>query len=205
MISWKSKAGSFLLGISIGIFLGAGFFLIKVNDLFSSLKENLLKHQFSLIERESDADSVHKSGVGKNIKKNPFKISLRSVPVKYKEVDSLIVRQEPDDSLNIQTEIKEGEKNIRVVCLPPDSSQAHSTMELLVEFKRNPLNSKGYIFSGNVLTLYGVHASVFPEVYCIRNKFYILFQDELYEIYPSGPEIQPFRKVSAELIRKYLN
>jgi hypothetical protein len=52
MIHWKTKISGFILGISIGILIGAGFFLIKLNDIFSSLKENLLKQPVTILEKK---------------------------------------------------------------------------------------------------------------------------------------------------------
>lgn len=205
MINWKSKLSGFILGVSIGILIGAGFFLVKLNDIFSSLKENLLKQPITILEKKVESSFEIDEKKEKN-KKNPFKIELKNIPTKYKEVDSLINSSNGNnENIDIQTEIIESVKYIRVMCLPPDSASTNEPIELKLEFRKNPLNTKGYIFHGNALYLYGVNSSVLPEVFCYRNKYFLKLSDDIYELIPQGMEQKPFKKASDESLKKYLD
>lgn len=190
------------MGISIGILIGAGFFLIKLNDIFSSLKENLLKQPVTILEKKIEGKNEADEKKEKN-KKNPFKIELKNMPVKYREVDSLI--NSNNENIDIQTEIIESVKFIRVMCLPPDSASSAEPIELKLEFRKNPLNTKGYVFSGNALYLYGINSSASPEVFCFRNKYYLKLSEDLFEISPQGQEQKPFKRASDEALKKYLD
>jgi hypothetical protein len=202
MIHWKTKISGFILGLSIGILIGAGFFLIKLNDIFSSLKENLLKQPVTILEKKIENKNETDDKKEKS-KKNPFKIELKNLPVKYREVDSLI--NSNNENIDIQTEIIESVKFIRVMCLPPDSASSAEPIELKLEFRKNPLNTKGYVFSGNALYLYGINSSASPEVFCFRNKYYLKLSEDLFEISPQGQEQKPFKRASDEALKKYLD
>lgn len=91
------------------------------------------------------------------------------------------------------------------MCLPPDSAVTADPIELKLEFRKNPLNTKGYVFSGNVLYLYGINSSAAPEVFCFRNKYYLKLSEDIFEISPQGQDLKPFKKVSDEALKKYLD
>jgi hypothetical protein len=206
-MQWKSGISNLLLGISIGVLIGAGFFMFKINELFSSLKEQLLNQKFQLIEKvyKSDKDTTDTKTEAKNKKNNPFKINLKNtVKINYRQIDSLIQPKESDSLLILQEKL-EATRLVRVICLPPDTSGTSAALEIRLEYYNNPFNSRGYVFNSPLLKLYGINSSYVPDVFCYKNRFFIRLWDDIYEIFPGGEEQKSFVKSPNEEIKKYIN
>ena len=106
----KRKIPTFVFGLSIGLLVGIGFFVLKINDLFNKLKESA-SEKITVIEKTvntTDEDEKTKNN-------NRFKINLKkSTKINYSEVDSLI---KEDSGINIASDELLTVKNIKIIQL----------------------------------------------------------------------------------------
>ena len=203
----KRKIPTFVFGLSIGLLVGIGFFVLKINDLFNKLKESA-SEKITVIEKTvntTDEDETTKN-------KNRFKINFKkSTKINYSEVDSLI---KEDSGINIASDELLTVKNIKIIQIgefipSKDSSDIQKTRldntnsELyFVEFWKTPLNSKGYRFTKNKIMLYGFDDFSNLTLYEIDNSFYIKSSDQVYKLLYSSEFKQLDRVLDSELLAK---
>ena len=203
----KRKIPTFVFGLSIGLLVGIGFFVLKINDLFNKLKESA-SEKITVIEKTvntTDEDEKTKN-------KNRFKINFKkSTKINYSEVDSLI---KEDSGINIASDELLTVKNIKIIQIgefipSKDSSDIQKTRldntnsELyFVEFWKTPLNSKGYRFTKNKIMLYGFDDFSNLTLYEIDNSFYIKSSDQVYKLLYSSEFKQLDRVLDSELLAK---
>lgn len=206
---FKRKIPTFIFGLSIGLIIGLGFFVFKINDVFNKLKESN-KGQVTIIQQpvknvKMDADKQRNN-------KDRFKINLkRSTKIDYIEVDSLITEE---DQLTIAKEELLSVKSIKVIKIGVASNSSDSLAANLanvkengsdlyfVEFWKTPLNSKGYRFTKNKIMLYGFMDSSNLLLYELENSFYIKSSDQVYRLFYGGDFKQLERIVDTELLAK---
>lgn len=203
----KRKIPTFVFGLSIGLLVGIGFFVLKINDLFNKLKESA-SEKITVIEKTvntTDEDEKTKNN-------NRFKINFKkSTKINYSEVDSLI---KEDSGINIASDELLTVKNIKIIQIgefipSKDSSDIQKTRldntnsELyFVEFWKTPLNSKGYRFTKNKIMLYGFDDFSSLTLYEIDNSFYIKSSDQVYKLLYSSEFKQLDRVLDSELLAK---
>ena len=203
----KRKIPTFVFGLSIGLLIGIGFFVLKINDLFNKLKESA-SEKITVIEKTvntTDEDEKTKNN-------NRFKINFKkSTKINYSEVDSLI---KEDSGINIASDELLTVKNIKIIQIgefipSKDSSDIQKTRldntnsELyFVEFWKTPLNSKGYRFTKNKIMLYGFDDFSNLTLYEIDNSFYIKSSDQVYKLLYSSEFKQLDRVLDSELLAK---
>ena len=203
----KRKIPTFVFGLSIGLLVGIGFFVLKINDLFNKLKESA-SEKITVIEKTvntTDEDEKTKNN-------NRFKINFKkSTKINYSEVDSLI---KEDSGINIASDELLTVKNIKIIQIgefipSKDSSDIQKTRldntnsELyFVEFWKTPLNSKGYRFTKNKIMLYGFDDFSNLTLYEIDNSFYIKSSDQVYKLLYSSEFKQLDRVLDSELLAK---
>ena len=203
----KRKIPTFVFGLSIGLLVGIGFFVLKINDLFNKLKESA-SEKITVIEKTVDTTDEDE----KTKNKNRFKINFKkSTKINYSEVDSLI---KEDSGINIASDELLTVKNIKIIQLgefipSKDSSDIQKTRldntnsELyFVEFWKTPLNSKGYRFTKNKIMLYGFDDFSNLTLYEIDNSFYIKSSDQVYKLLYSSEFKQLDRVLDSELLAK---
>ena len=203
----KRKIPTFVFGLSIGLLVGIGFFVLKVNDLFNKLKESA-SEKITVIEKTVDTTDEDE----KTKNKNRFKINFKkSTKINYTEVDSLI---KEDSGINIASDELLTVKNIKIIQIgefipSKDSSDIQKTRldntnsELyFVEFWKTPLNSKGYRFTKNKIMLYGFDDFSNLTLYEIDNSFYIKSSDQVYKLLYSSEFKQLDRVLDSELLAK---
>ena len=203
----KRKIPTFVFGLSIGLLVGIGFFVLKINDLFNKLKESA-SEKITVIEKTvetTDEDEKTKN-------KNRFKINFKkSTKINYSEVDSLI---KEDSGINIASDELLTVKNIKIIQLgefipSKDSSDIQKTRLdgtksdlYFVEFWKTPLNSKGYRFTKNKIMLYGFDDFSNLTLYEIDHSFYIKSSDQVYKLLYSSEFKQLDRVLDSELLAK---
>ena len=203
----KRKIPTFVFGLSIGLLVGIGFFVLKVNDLFNKLKESA-SEKITVIEKTvntTDEDEKTKNN-------NRFKINFKkSTKINYSEVDSLI---KEDSDINIASDELLTVKNIKIIQLgefipSKDSSDIQKTRIddtnsdlYFVEFWKTPLNSKGYRFTKNKIMLYGFDDFSNLTLYEIDHSFYIKSSDQVYKLLYSSEFKQLDRVLDSELLAK---
>ena len=203
----KRKIPTFVFGLSIGLLVGIGFFVLKVNDLFNKLKESA-SEKITVIEKtvnKTDEDEKTKNN-------NRFKINFKkSTKINYSEVDSLI---KEDSGINIASDELLTVKNIKIIQIgefipSKDSSDIQKTRIddtnsdlYFVEFWKTPLNSKGYRFTKNKIMLYGFDDFSNLTLYEIDHSFYIKSSDQVYKLLYSSEFKQLDRVLDSELLAK---
>lgn len=203
----KRKIPTFVFGLSIGLLVGIGFFVLKINDLFNKLKESA-SGKITVIEKTvntTDEDEKTKNN-------NRFKINFKkSTKINYSEVDSLI---KEDSGINIASDELLTVKNIKIIQIgefipSKDSSDIQKTRFddtnsdlYFVEFWKTPLNSKGYRFTKNKIMLYGFDDFSNLTLYEIDHSFYIKSSDQVYKLLYSSEFKQLDRVLDSELLAK---
>ena len=203
----KRKIPTFVFGLSIGLLVGIGFFVLKINDLFNKLKESA-SEKITVIEKTvntTDEDEKTKNN-------NRFKINFKkSTKINYSEVDSLI---KEDSGINIASDELLTVKNIKIIQIgefipSKDSSDIQKTRIddtnsdlYFVEFWKTPLNSKGYRFTKNKIMLYGFDDFSNLTLYEIDHSFYIKSSDQVYKLLYSSEFKQLDRVLDSELLAK---
>jgi len=204
----KRKIPTFIFGVSIGLVLGVGFFIFKINDIFNKLKDST-KEQITVIEQP--VKNVKETDAEKKKNKERFKINLGSTTkVNYHEVDSLI---KEDTELNVATDELLTVKNVKIIKINGNVSQDTSAAKAagietsnsdlyFVEFWRTPLNSKGYRFSKNKIMLYGFVDFSNVQLYELDEDFYIKCSGQVYKLMFGGEFKQLERVIDSELLAK---
>ena len=203
----KRKIPTFVFGVSIGLLVGIGFFVLKINDLFNKLKESA-SEKITVIEKTVDTTDEDE----KTKNNNRFKINFKkSTKINYSEVDSLI---KEDSGINIASDELLTVKNIKIIQIgefipSKDSSDIQKTRLddtnsdlYFVEFWKTPLNSKGYRFTKNKIMLYGFDDFSNLTLYEIDNSFYIKSSDQVYKLLYSSEFKQLDRVLDSELLAK---
>jgi len=184
------KIPTFVFGLSIGLIIGLGFFIFKINDVFNRIKDSA-KSQITVVEQTVKTDANDTEASIKN--KERFKINLnKSSKVNYAEVDSLI---NESSEINVATDELLAVKNVKVIRINPSGNDNDSlaaeiaginenTTDLyFIEFWKTPLNSKGYRFSKNKVLLYGFIDFNNVSLYELDNSFYIKCSDQVYKLF----------------------
>lgn len=203
------KIPTFVFGLSIGLLVGVGFFVFKINDIFNKMKDSA-KSQITVVEqpiKNADKEEDEKS---KN--KERFKINLgKTSRVNYSEVDSLI---KDNSEFNIATDELLSVKNIKIIKINPSVASGDSlaaevagvnenTSDLyFVEFWKTPLNSKGYRFSKNKVLLYGFVDYTNVSLYELDNSYYIKCSDQVYKLFYGADFKSLERVVDSSLLAK---
>ena len=184
------KIPTFVFGLSIGLIVGVGFFVFKINDIFNNMKD-AAKSQISVVEQP--VKNADKESEEKRKDKERFKINLgKTTKVNYSEVDSLI---RESSEINIATDELLSVKNVKIIRISPNVSSGDSLAAAVagvkenssdlyfIEFWKTPLNSKGYRFSKNKILLYGFMDYNNVSLYELDNSYYIKSSDQVYKLF----------------------
>ncbi|MBA2612016.1 MAG: hypothetical protein H0U95_08600 [Bacteroidetes bacterium] len=206
---FSRKIPTFVFGLSIGLLVGVGFFVFKINDLFNKIKDSA-KSQITVVEQP--IKNADKEGDEKKKDKERFKINLgKTNKVNYSEVDSLI---RDNTEINIATDELLSVKNVKIIHISPtalanDSLAAdiagvkENTSDLyFIEFWKTPLNSKGYRFSKNKVLLYGFMDYNNVSIYELDKSYYIKSSDQVYKLFYGSDFKSLERVVDTDLLAK---
>ncbi|MDO9001748.1 MAG: hypothetical protein Q7W45_18420 [Bacteroidota bacterium] len=203
------KIPTFVFGLSIGLLVGVGFFVFKINDIFNKMKDSA-KSQITVIEQPIKNSSKEEAEKNKN--KERFKINLHKTnKVNYSEADSLI---KDNSEINIATDELLSIKNVKIIRISPTFPNNDSLVAdiagvktnnsdlYFVEFWKTPLNTKGYRFSKNKILLYGFVDYNNVTLYELDNSYYIKASDKVYKIFYGADFKSLERVVDSELLAK---
>ncbi len=206
---FSRKIPTFVFGLSIGLLVGVGFFVFKINDLFNKMKDSA-KSQITVVEQAVKTENKEDEEKRKN--KERFKINLgKGDKVNYSEVDSLI---RDNSEVNVATEELLSVKNVKIIHINPAGEQNDSlaseiagvkenTSDLyFIEFWKTPLNSKGYRFSKNKVLLYGFLDYSNVSLYELDNSYYIKSSDQVYKLFYGADFKSLERVVDSGLLAK---
>jgi hypothetical protein len=204
----KRKIPSFVFGLSIGLLIGIGFFIFKLDDYFNKIK-TAATSQVKIIERPVKDKEEKKENMTSS---SHYKINTKVSPyTNYKIVDSLI--KSDDSEINIAKEEFLSVKNIKLIDLDrvqKDTLSAelagvnpqNNSDLFFVEFWRTPLNSKGYRMTKNRIILYGFSDFSSLNLYKVDNTFYLKSEEQVYKL-STGTEFMPMERVSnSDLLAK---
>ncbi len=198
----KRKIPAFVFGVSIGLLVGIGFFILKLDDYFDKLK-SASSSQVKIIEQPVKQEETDKEEVEEE-EKNRFKINTKISPyTNYKEVDSLI---KEDPAINLAKEELISVKSIKLIDLDNVSkdtlavnlagvNQSNDNDLFFVEFRKTPLNSKGYRMTKNRIMLYGFSDFSSLNIYKVDDVFYLKSEDHVYRV-SINADFMPMEKVS---------
>lgn len=202
----KRKIPAFVFGVSIGLIIGIGFFIFKLDDYFNKIK-SAATNQIKIIEQPVKQEEEKSAAE----EKERFKINTKVSPyTNYKEVDSLI---KEDKSINLAKEELISVKSIKLIDLDvavKDSLaatvagvNASSNSNLFfVEFWKTPLNSKGYRMTKNRIMLYGFSDFSSFNLYKVDDNFYLKSEEQVYKV-DINPDFMPMERVSnSELLAR---
>ncbi len=201
----KRKIPSFVFGVSIGLIVGVAFFLFKLDDYFTKMKNSTLNTvkviEQPVLNEKKESDNY--------TSKEKFKINTnKSSKVNYKEVDSLIQQEESntDNELNVATDELLNVKNVKLINLdsemPADTTAAalagvssqKFTDLYFIEFWKTPLNSKGYRMTKNKVMLYGFSDYSNLSIFKVDGGYYIKNSEQVYKVVP-GSDFKPLERV----------
>lgn len=193
---------TFIFGVSIGLLAGVGFFVFKINDVFNRIKSTA-SGTVTVIEQPVKNIPVPDEETKKKNRER-FKINLSRGPkINYREVDSLIAL---DSKLNIATEEVLSVKSVKVIKLDDNNAGGDSLVSKLanveeaisdtyfIEFRKTPLNSKGYRFSKNKVVLYGFQDYNNVVLYEMNSAYYVKCADQVYRLMHGG-DFRPLERV----------
>lgn len=195
----KRKIPAFIFGVSIGLVIGIGFFIFKLDDYFNKIKSASGSH-VKIIEHPVIDESKKKD----EEEKSRYKINTKSAPfTNYKEVDSLIIE---DPAINLAKEELISVKSIKLINLDKvvkDSVAANlagvdvdsETGLFFVEFRKTPLNSTGYRMTKNRIILYGFSDFSSLNIYKVDAVFYLKSEEQVYRVNINA-DFMPMEKVN---------
>jgi len=193
----KRKIPSFVFGLSIGLIVGIGFFIFKLDDFLKKINKPTIQNIKVTEQVIKQADKNQNTSQSKKETKKTIKTN-QSPNINYSEVDALI----SDENITVAKEELLVVKNIKVIDL--DSKQVKKdtlTGQLagvtsnenanlfFVEFWKTPLNSKGYRMTRNRVILYGILDYSNIMIYKVDDNYYLKNQDIVYKI-SSGTEFK---------------
>jgi len=203
----KRKIPAFVFGVSIGLIIGIGFFIFKLDDYFNKIK-SAATNQIKIIEKPVQQDDDKEK---REDEKQRFKINTKVSPyTNYKEVDSLL---KENDNINIATEELISVKSIKLIDLDvmqKDTLAANlagvnvndPVNVFFVEFRKTPLNSKGYRMTKNRIMLYGFSDFSSFNLYKVDNVYYLKSEDQVYRV-AINPDFMPMERVNnSDLLAK---
>ena len=201
----KRKIPSFVFGVSIGLIIGIGFFIFKMDDYFNKLK-SAATEQIKIIEQpvvqEEKKETVSNE--------NRFKINTKVSPnINYKEIDSLI---KEENEINVAKEELLSVKNLKLIDLDKSVKDTLSaklagvtednTTLFFVEFWKTPLNSKGYRMTKNRIILYGFSDFSSMNLYKVDDNYYLKSEEQVYKL-SGNADFMPMERVNdSELLAK---
>jgi hypothetical protein len=199
-MQFKRKIPSFVFGVSIGLIIGIGFFIFKLDDYLSKIK-SAGKETIKIIEKPVIPEQKEEP----KDDKERYKINTKVSPyTNYKEVDSLIKSE--DGEINLAKEEFISVKNLKLIDLDvvqKDTMAAklagvnrnENAGLFFVEFWKTPLNSRGYRMTRNRIMLYGFSDFSSLNLYKVDDVYYLKSEEQVYKVSPNA-DFMPMDRVS---------
>ena len=201
----KHKIPPFVFGVSIGLIIGIGFFIFKLDDYFNKMK-TAATEQIKIIEQPVVQEEKKETIAGEN----RFKINTKVSPsVNYKEVDSLL---KEENEVKVAKEELLSVKNLKLIDLDKNVKDTlaaklagvneDNTTLFFVEFWKTPLNSKGYRMTKNRIILYGFSDFSSMNLYKVDDNYYLKSEEQVYKL-SGNADFMPMERVSdSDLLAK---
>lgn len=197
---FKRKIPAFIFGVTIGLLVGIGFFIFKLDDYFRRMRSGnteKIKIIEKTVQKQQPEVKVEKREVRPSINTN------QSPEVNYDEVDNML---QEDEGITVAKEELITVKNIKVIDL--DNAMKDTLTGQLagvtsndfpdmffVEFWKTPLNSKGYRMTRNRVILYGQEDFSNLTIYKVDENFYLKNEEQVYKL-SAGTDFKPMERVS---------
>ncbi|HEU4718606.1 MAG TPA: hypothetical protein VFU15_12265 [Bacteroidia bacterium] len=208
---FRDRTQVFLLGFLLGIVLGGGFFVLKIDQYVKEL--NFYK---SLTQKDDTDDKNVKSDdtvPGKPRTHRTKKENVRTDTAEKAQAlqtsgDSVppSVFSDDDDNIVVKKDELLGQKPFGVIDLKEvkDDSTASVTpgKSVTVEFWKSPLNYRGYKFSRNRLVLFGFETEDVESVYSLDNAIYVKSVTGVFRVDPTTDFRQMERVTDESLIAR---
>lgn len=217
---FRDKLQVFVLGFLLGIVLGGGFFLLKLDSyvkelsFYKSLTEKDEKDENDLKDLQDELDKPktkkpkkvdsRNSSSNDQITMNPDSGSVDTLPLAMNNEaggDEIIIRKDEllGQKVLAVSNPDHPEENDSVTGKPAaDNPRSYIT----VEFWKSPLNYRGYKFSRNKLVVFGLETNDIESVFKTDNSIYLKTAIGLFRIEPSTDFRQMERVTDESLISK---
>lgn len=188
MFKLGQRLQTFIFGLSIGLIVGCLFFIFKLDDFFNRLSLFEKKNQ-STIETKQDNQPNYDS------LSNPNSENQLNTKKKQKS-GSTYFYTSSDEEINVLKEEVLSVKNISLVTLSPEINSSNdsiirtlsevdkskSTDLYLVEFRKTPLNSKGYMMTRNRVILYGIVEQKDLSIFKVNDSYFLKNNEIVYRL-----------------------
>lgn len=218
---FRDKLQVFVLGFLLGIVLGGGFFLLKLDSyvkelsFYKSLTEKDEKDPNDLDKIKDELNNPKKSKPKKSEQRNyggTDNVSMSSDSASGNDTLPVVFNNEAGgDEIIIRKDELLGQKMLAVNNL--DNPEEHDSISgrpaadspksyLTVEFWKSPLNYRGYKFSRNKLVIFGLETGDIESIFRSDNTTYLKSSIGLFRIEPSTDFRQMERVTDESLISK---
>jgi hypothetical protein len=231
MANLKNKIQVFLLGLMLGLLVGGGFFILKLDDYFKELRfykkltERSIRHendeeQVKIKTKEGKQNISTENNYSLNHEKVGDTTSI-SLPAdssrNVHDKDSTGMHSENSEEILVKKDEIITFKNVEVINLGQNFRAAKDSLLqqvsgikednkniFRVEFWQSPINYKGYKMTHNKLILYGVNSTDPFSVFQVDGEIYLKHISNVYHL-NFGNDFTPFEKVSDPALIAKLN
>lgn len=227
MSNFRDKLHGFVIGTAVGILLGGGFFILKLDDYFKELQKikSLASASDTLATKATDDNKAKKYS-----QKYKSQNSLNTTTFDEKTISTNTTNSQDSitsadsantiaGSLQENIQVKKDEllatKNIEVINLNnnPKLDSKDSLIEKLsgikegkettnyitAELWQSPINYKGYKLNKNKIIAFGMNDVELIKCYKYENAIYLKTTNALYKL-DYNDDFKPFEKTTNELI-----
>jgi hypothetical protein len=225
MNNFRDKLQIFVIGLLMGILLGGGFFLLKLDEYLSNFQAN--KADKGTISEEEVSEqkisekvprpSKEKNQENQSRKSSPGNDSISALQSRVHNRNESLLDSLSADSLDLLDDeiiVRKDEllnsRSVELIFIGSTKKNKDSLLQKLtgikegqdnpiykVEFWRSPLNYRGYKMSRNKLVLFGIGSSEPIILYKLEDRFYLKHLQNSYRLdFTDG--FRPFDRVTDE-------
>lgn len=222
MSNFKNKIQIFLLGLMLGLLVGGGFFILKLDDYFKELRfykkltERSISRQYDIEpatskkKEERQNSSRRHNTIGLNHENSdaiPNQSQTDTLRLVSSKMDTSMLTENGEEIVVKKDELL-STKSLEVIniSVPPKSAKdsllqqvsgvrEESKTAFKVEFWQSPINYKGYKLSHNKLVLYGINSTDPFSIFQVDGDLYLKHINNVYKLHYSNDFTQ-FEKVN---------
>jgi len=208
VMGFSNRIIVFLLGLSVGLLIGAGFFIFKIDDYLSKIEFFKSSPDTVRVITQTKSEESKKGQYPLRVSgKNPVKVSadtartaadssLAGLPVDSLASDTTVVFTGSPDEIVVKKDELLSVRNIDVVSYAAESKSPKDSIlqkesgikddktfaAFKVEFWQSPINYKGYKMSKNKIVLFGIGQDETLKIYRVDDAFYMKHQQNVYRL-----------------------
>lgn len=195
---FRDKLQVFFIGLLLGLVLGGGFFVLKLDQyvkelsFYKSLTEKKDKNDLDVPDLKVDTEKPKPKPHKKEIKvQDSTHALLTTIPPSSDTFGTTVYSaNDPNDNIVVRKDEMLGQRSYSVVSMDPknsgDSLQKDAKPASVdIEFWLSPLNYHGYKFSRNKLVLFGYSQSDLVSVIKLDNVTFLKCLTGVFRIEPS--------------------